>query len=113
MSGGSGADKFVFKAALSASSNVDVITDFAHNSDLLQLDDAFFKAIGSSLSTSEFYAKAGATKASDSSDRIVYDTKTGKLYYDADGSKAGGVAAIHFATLSTKPTLDAGDFSIV
>ncbi len=33
-------------------------------------------------------------------------------YYDADGSKSGS-AAIHFATLSSKPLLDHGDFSIV
>jgi len=32
-----------------------------------------------------FYAAAGASSGHDASDRIVYDTLTGRLYYDPDG----------------------------
>jgi serralysin len=112
LAGNAGADRFVFTTSL-GSSNIDTITDFAHDSDLLQLDDAIFKAIGTSLTAGEVYAKSGAVKAHDSDDRVIYDTATGRLYYDADGNKAGGVAAINFAILSSKPLLDAGDFAIV
>ena len=63
------------------------------------------------LSKGEFYARAGATKAHDGNDRIIYDKGTGKLFFDEDGS--GGHAAVHFATLSNKPTLAHGDFMIV
>lgn len=110
LTGSAGNDKFVFNSKLGAG-NIDTITDFKHNGDLLQLDDAIFRKIGSSLSSGEFYARNGATQAHDKDDRIVYDKKSGKLYYDDDGK--GGHAAIHFATLTNKPTLDHGDFDIV
>jgi hypothetical protein len=109
---GASRDTFVFDTKL-AKANVDTITDFKHNKDTLALDDAIVAAIGSSLSAGEFYAKSGATKAHDRSDRIIYDTKTGKLFYDDDGNRSGGHAPIHFATLSSKPILDHGDFAIV
>ena len=111
LDGGAGADRFVFNAKLDARTNVDTIKSFAHNFDLIQLDDKIFSKIGASLTAGEFYAKKGATTAHDRNDRIIYDTKTGKLYYDADGNKSG--AAIHFATLTDKPVLDHGDFGIV
>ena len=63
------------------------------------------------VNTRAFYARAGATGAHDVSDRIVYDTRSGKLYYDDDGR--GGHAAVHFATLSNRSALDHGDFDIV
>lgn len=110
LKGGSGADAFVFDTPLSRS-NADIITDFKHNSDLIALDDAIFAAIGATLDQAEFYSRAGAKSAHDADDRIIYDRKTGKLYYDDDGR--GGHAAVHFATLNNKPVLDHGDFAIV
>jgi VCBS repeat-containing protein len=112
LTGGGGNDQFRFNAALSASSNVDRITDFKHDLDLLALDDAIFTTVGLTLDASEFKKGAGFTSAKDADDRIVYNTTTGDLRYDADGK--GGAAAILFATLVNKPAaLDAGDFGIV
>ena len=110
LEGGGGKDQFVFNTT-PAKSNVDTIADFKHDQDKLALDDAIFAAIGAKLDKAEFYAKAGATSAHDADDRIVYDTKSGKLYYDADGKD--GAAAVQIATLSGAPRLDAGDFVIV
>jgi len=45
-----------------------------------------------------FYAASGATHGHDSSDRIVYDSKGGQLYYDSDGSGSHG--AVQFALLT-------------
>lgn len=109
--GGGGNDRFVFNAKLKEA-NADTIVDFKHDRDLIQLEDAIFKTTGSKLDNGEFYAKAGATKAHDKDDRIIYDKSTGKLYSDDDGK--GGHAAVHFATLTNAPhALDARDFGIV
>jgi VCBS repeat-containing protein len=115
LTGGKGAmsDVFLFDSTL-GSGNIDVVTDFKHGTDKIALDDAIFAAIGPTLETGELFSKAGALKAKQLDDRLVYDTKTGNLSYDADGK--GGAAAIHFATLldGSKPaTLDSGDFTIV
>jgi VCBS repeat-containing protein len=109
--GGSGEDFFVFCEAPSAK-NADLIEDFRHDHDTLVLTFFNFPGIGwGGLSGTAFQSGDGATKARDASDRIVYDTTTGKLYFDSDGR--GGEAAVHFATLEGAPKLDAGDFLIV
>ena len=51
----------------------------------------------------------GAT-AADADDRIVYDSATGALYFDADGNGAGG--AVQFATLTTGLALTNNDFIV-
>jgi cysteinyl-tRNA synthetase len=112
LTGGKHGDTFVFDTKLGAR-NVDTITDFKHNTDVVALDDAIFGKIGDELEKAEFYAAAGATKAHDKSDRIIYDAKSGKLYYDDDGNKKHGHDAVQFAVMSNKATLDHGDFVIV
>ena len=49
------------------------------------------------LDSTEFRANAGGN-AADANDFILFDTNTGSLYYDADGSGVG--AKVLFATLS-------------
>jgi Ca2+-binding RTX toxin-like protein len=111
LNGGKDADQFVFSTKLKTA-GVDTIVKFEHDKDTLVLDDKVFKAVGSSLTAGEFYAKAGAVKAHDKSDHVIYNKTTGDLYYDKDGK--GGTAAIHFATLSNHPaSFDHADFAIV
>jgi VCBS repeat-containing protein len=110
--GGTGDDFFVFCEKPSAA-NADTIRDFRHDHDTLVLGASSFGLGWGNLVRSAFYAADGATAAHDASDRIIYDSATGKLYYDADGDKAGGVGAAHFATLEGGPKLDVGDFLIV
>ncbi|WP_442577697.1 hypothetical protein ACSBOB_19230 [Mesorhizobium sp. ASY16-5R] len=50
--------------------------------------------------------------AGDSNDRIIYETDTGELCYDADGN-GGAAAAIHFATLSAGLSLTHADFVVI
>lgn len=109
--GGSGDDFFVF-CDKPLRADADTIEDFRHDHDTLVLGHFVFRGLGwGTLSAQALYAANGARTAHDASDRIVYDSATGKLYYDADG--AGGVGAVHFATLEARPVLDAGDFLIV
>ena len=111
LTGGAGADQFVFDTPLNATTNVDTIMDFVHGTDKIALGGKIFSGL-TSVSSTSFYAASGATKAHDADDRIIYDTKTGALYYDADGM--GGKSAIQFATLYTHPsTLDFHDFVVI
>lgn len=48
--------------------------------------------------------------AVDAADRILYNTTTGQLSYDADGSESD--AAVEFAVLQNLATLDASDFFV-
>ena len=113
--GGAGADSFVFNAVLDAASNVDRVVDFAAGTDKLRLDDDVFTAftVGVALTASQFVSGAGISAAQTADQRIVYNTTTGALYYDADG--LNGEAAVQFAVLgsTTHPSLGAGDFVIV
>jgi Ca2+-binding RTX toxin-like protein len=106
--GNGGADIFAFTTALGAS-NVDAIADFAVVDDTIRLDDAVFTALG--LGTLGANAFVTGTQAGDADDRIIYNSATGALYYDADGSGAG--AMVQFATLSTGLAMTAADFVVV
>ena len=91
--------------------NADLIADFASGVDKLALDDAIFGAgIGTpgSFNANAFFA---GTAAHDGDDRIIYNSATGQLFYDADGN--GGGAAILFATLQGNPAVTASDFTVI
>ena len=110
IAGGSGRDAFVFNTALSASGNVDTITDFNVIYDTIRLENAVFTKVGGTgtLSSGAFYRGAAAH---DSSDRIIYDSATGALSYDADGNGAG--AAVKFAQLAKGLALSNADFLVI
>ena len=109
--GGAGKDVFVFSDALGAS-NMDTITDFSSVDDTIRLENAVFAALTNTGTLSSSYFRANTTgTAQDTNDFIVYETDTGKLFYDTDGS--GTSAAIHFATLTGLPTITAADFQVI
>jgi len=110
-----GADTFVFGDALGVESNeygplVDSIADFAPGVDkILLVSDELgpFAALADSgtLAANQFdlYGSAGI----DADTRIIYDSSSGALYYDADGSDSG-YAMVQFAYV--KAALSETDF---
>jgi Ca2+-binding RTX toxin-like protein len=114
LTGGLGADTFVFDTA-PAAGNVDQVTDFVSATDRVNFDNAVFTALGAdgnfAAGDARFAAGAGFTSGRDASDRIVYDTTTGNLYYDADGSGTGAAQLV--ATIQGHPTLAAADISVI
>jgi Ca2+-binding RTX toxin-like protein len=104
-----GHDTFVFSTALGAN-NVDTIADFNSADDRMLLSDAVFTALPTGVLAASAFRINTSGIANDATDRIIYESDTGKLFYDADG--AGGVAAIHFATLTVGLSLTNADFSV-
>src|SRR4051812_16937287 len=110
LTGGVGADAFVFDTA-PGTGNVDQVTDFVSATDKLSFDNAVFTALGAAgnfaAGDARFFAGAGASSGHDASDRLIYNTITGQLFYDADGNGAG--ASVLVATLQGAPALAATD----
>jgi len=109
--GGAGSDKFVFNVIPSAT-NHDTITDFVHGLDILQLSKTIFNHIFT-WASNEFYSAPGAVAGHSSTDRIVYNSTTGNLYYDADGNGAGLAVLVALIGTITHPTLDWHDIQLV
>ena len=63
------------------------------------------------LANAAFWSGAGVTTSHDADDRILYNSATGALYYDADGN--GSTAAVQIAQLTANTALTAADFVII
>ncbi|NBU59850.1 MAG: hypothetical protein EBS23_08865, partial [Betaproteobacteria bacterium] len=116
LTGGVGADNFHFDflSDAPASSNADTVTDFkiAESDRLVILVEGLVtRADGVTLSPTLFESGSGRTAAQNSATRLVYDTASGNLFYDADG--AGGTAAIRVVTLTGRPALTADQIEVL
>ena len=107
LTGGAGLDTFFFSTPL-GSTNVDQVLDFSSADDTIRLARATFTTL--SLGALPGAAFVVAETAQDSSDRIVYDSATGRLFYDDDGT--GAHAQRLFAQLTPGAFLAADDFRI-
>jgi Ca2+-binding RTX toxin-like protein len=114
MNGGAGADSFVFNTAPNASNNKDTISDFSVGEDRLLLLKSVLKELGitgSTLGADAFWAAPGAKSGHDATDRIIYDTSSGALYYDPDG--IGRAASIQIAQMQAGLSLSATDIFVI
>jgi Ca2+-binding RTX toxin-like protein len=102
--GGNGTDVFRFTGTPNAATNIDTLTDFRGVDDSIQLENNIFTKLANTgvLSSSNFRAHASGD-AGDSNDFVLYETDTGKLFYDADGNGAG--AKVQIALLANAPAL--------
>lgn len=108
LTGGLGADRFLFNTAIAGGGNVDTIADFNHLIDDIQLFQTIFTGIGATLDATELRL---GTSATTTAQRIVYDSATGNLFFDSDGSNA--TAQVQFAKVTAATVLDVSDFIMV
>ena len=114
LTGGDGSDHFIFNTAINSTTNVDTITDFVSGVDKLEFSKTIFKALGpiGTIDTTAFIS-GDFTNGQDATDRIIYNTVTGALYYDADGS--GAKASVEIAIIgvnSPHPNITFNDILI-
>lgn len=106
---GSGADRVEFYDP--AVDGVDLLPDFDPASDTINIYVGALQATASAYKTAGLVPNAPitadqfrvGTAALDASDRFIYDTTTGDLFFDSDGS--GVNAAVQIANLTEAPLL--------
>jgi Ca2+-binding RTX toxin-like protein len=107
LTGGYGADRFV---RMYSTTGVDRISDFQVGEDLLCFSARGFggELVGQAvLDQSQFTLGAAATS---SSDRFIYDSDTGNLFFDIDG--IGDIVQVQIATLSSGLAMTNADIFI-
>lgn len=105
--GGGGADSFRFTTTLGAS-NIDAIVDFEAGVDRIALSRGVFASLGANVTAANFVVGSAATTADQ---YLIYDSATGRLLYDADGSGTG--AAVVFALVTPGLAITAGSFETI
>src|SRR5688572_6031725 len=87
LNGGGGQDTFIFREF--GAGNADLLADFSTGWDRIELDAAAFTEIGATgrftASDPRFFA---GTAAHDADDRIIFNSTTRQIFYDADGNGA-------------------------
>ena len=71
-----------------------------------------FGSLGAIQST-QFWASATATGAHAASDRLIYNTASGVLYYDADGTGAADAVQIATLKLASQTAVSYHDFLLI
>lgn len=107
---GTGVDTVIFNTALGGG-NIDTIQDFAPAFDTIQLENAIFTALAAGALAPAAFRIGASAGVLDFTDRIIYNSGTGQLFYDSDGF--GGTAQIQFATLDPGLAVTAADFFVV
>lgn len=97
LTGGAGADKFVFNTKF-GSTNVDAITDFVSGEDVLVISKKIAKKLAKNFTEDNFVY---SDKAQDANHYLIFNSENNTLYYDADGSgsKSDAVAIVVVGTM--------------
>ena len=112
LTGGTGADLFRFD---NPNQGLDTISDFS----VSQLDKIQVSATGFSgnllvgtLTASQFISGAEINTAMNSSQRFIYNSSSGALFYDADGNGMN-FNAVQIATLSGLPAINSTFIQVI
>jgi hypothetical protein len=108
LTGGNGADVFFFA---STAQGGDTITDFVSGTDRIEVYSANFAGLAVGTLVSSRFVSGSAPVALDGNAVFLYNSSTGQLSFDSNGTAAGGATQI--ATLSGAVSLNAGDIRIV
>lgn len=118
LTGGAGKDVFLFNATDYASAT-DTLTDFVSGTDKIMFNATIFtslqtdKAItskGVALSISDFVSATNIVSSSNTGAHLLYDSDSGRLFYDADG--AGADSGVQIALLGNLAVLTTSDFVV-
>jgi Ca2+-binding RTX toxin-like protein len=107
-----GADTFRFDSSLNAATNVDSIIGFSiSDTDRIQLENAVFTGLPTAgpLAPTAFRNSTSSFSAT-AAHRILYNSLTGDLLYDPDGTSA--LSPILFAKLDPALSLTASQFTV-
>ena len=110
MTGGLGADVFVFTTVLGAT-NVDTITDYSVVDDRIEIDDAVFGGVLAGALAATAFTSNLTGAATTAAQRVIYETDTGFLWFDADGTGVG--AGVRFANVTVGVVMAATEFTVV
>lgn len=112
LTGGGGVDQFYFGWDL-PDVGMDRITDFVAGSEIIWVGSWWGGGfVQETLLANQFRSGAGVVTANSSTQRFIYNTSTGALYFDADGN-GGGAAPVNFATLPNLAALTFADIHIM
>lgn len=106
-SGRGGGDVFLFDQL--GEENADRVLDFTQGVDRIGLDDSVF--VGLAPGALSLDAFRNGRFAQDASDRIIYDSASGNLWFDADGT--GSAPMVNFAIITAGIPLTADDFIVM
>ena len=109
MNGLAGADTFILSTA-PAATNVDTIGDYVVADDRIELKSSVFTGLLTGALAPAAFAINTTGLAADASDRIIYESDTGFLFFDADG--LGGAAGIRFAELTAGLAMVSTEFVV-
>ena len=109
LTGGVGLDKYLFDTGLNTSTNLDTIADMVPGGDLVVLDQTIFAKLKIGVLKARFFTVG--KHADDKNDYLIYNKKSGELFYDANGDHHGG--RVEFAQLSAHLSLSNNDFLVV
>jgi predicted outer membrane repeat protein len=102
LTGGAGADRFTFN---SPNEGIDNLSDFSlSQGDRIAISASGFGGglvAGVNVTTDQFVL---GTTATDTFDRLIYNSATGALFFDADGT--GATAAVQLATLNNRVAIN-------
>lgn len=108
LTGGNSSDRFYLSDTRTGV--FDTITDLKVGQDTILISQAEFglsQALGT-LDPGLFYLGSSAVNQSD---RFIYDSSTGKLFFDADG--IGSAAQVQIGLLSNKATLTSSNITVI